>query len=101
VVIHNDKYNNQLVPKPLVLLKRFEKSKTNARRVHVLIFLTSSIDLSVVLLVVGAMDMVTPHSGIKENYILTASPWTWPTIKKSQWPQNHGCMHPYPGPIFG
>ena len=30
-----------------------------------------------------------------------ASPWTWPTIKKSQWPQNHGCLRPYHGLILG
>jgi hypothetical protein len=65
VGIHNDKYNNQRVPKPLVLVKVFGKDKTCTRRVDVLNSLTSSIDLPDIFLVVGVMDMVTPHLGRK------------------------------------
>ena len=65
--IHNDKHNNQRVPKPLVLVKSVRKDRTNTRRVDVLNSLISPIDLPEVLLVVGAMDMVTPHLGKNEN----------------------------------
>ncbi len=62
--IHNDNYN-QRVLNPLALVKAVEKGKTNTRRVDVISSLISPIDLLEVLLVVGAMDMVTPYFGRK------------------------------------
>jgi hypothetical protein len=70
VGIPSCKYNNQQVPKPLVLVKAVGKGKTNTQRVDFLIHLISLINLLEVLLVVRAMDMVTSHLGIKENYLL-------------------------------
>jgi hypothetical protein len=69
VWIHSDNYN-QRVPKPPVIVKAVEKSKTNTRRVDVLIPMISLIDLLETLLVVRAMDMIAPNLGRRENCLL-------------------------------
>jgi len=69
VWIHNDNYN-QRVPKPLILVKAIGKDKTNIWRVDVLNRLIRPINLSEILLVVRAMDMVIPHLGKRENCLL-------------------------------
>ena len=69
VWIHNDNYN-QRVPKPLVLVKAIRKSRTNTRRVEVLIPMISLVDLLGVLRVVRVMDMTTLHLSKRENCLL-------------------------------
>ena len=69
VWIHNDKYN-QRVPKPMALVKVFDKGKANTRRVYVLLPMISLVGLPEVLLVVRAMDMVISHLGRRENCLL-------------------------------
>ena len=67
VGIHNDKCNNKRVPKLMVIAKTVGKGRTNTRRVNVLYPLISPIDFPEMLMVVEAMDMVTPHLGRKKT----------------------------------
>ena len=70
--ITSGKYNNQRVPKPLVIAKAIGKGKTNTHRVDVLVYLKSIVNLLEMLLVVRAMDMVTPYLVRKKSYLLTS-----------------------------
>ena len=70
VGIHGDKYSNQRAPKPLVLVNECGKGRANTRWMDVLNPLISSIDHPEVLLVVGVVDMITSHLGIKEICLL-------------------------------
>jgi len=69
--IQSDNYS-QRVPEPLVLVKAVEKDRTHTRRVDVLIPMISLVELPEVLMVVRAIDMVTPHMGRRENCLLTS-----------------------------
>ena len=68
----SDNYN-QRVPKPLVLVKVVGKGRIKTWRVDVLNLLISPIDLPEVVLVVRAMDIVTPHLGRRENGLLVSN----------------------------
>jgi len=70
VGIHSDIYNNKWVPTPLILVKVVGNGRTSTRKVNVLNPLISPVDLPEVLVVVGAVDMVPPHLGRKENCLL-------------------------------
>ena len=67
VGISSGKYNNQNVPKPMVLVKAVVKVRINNQRVDFLIHLISLVDIMKVPLAERAMDMVTPHLSRKQN----------------------------------
>ena len=72
VGIHHDKYNNQRVPKYLAIVKALGKCITNPRKVDALPLLINLINIPEMLLVVRAMDIVTPHLGRNENFLIVS-----------------------------
>ena len=68
LVGNNDIYNQRVLK--LVLVKEVGKGRTHLERIDFLIHLIRLVNLLKILMVVRAMDMVTPHSGNRERYLL-------------------------------